>query len=243
MATENIKYSDGVKFGLALIPTGNQPLDARTIVTSLPAKASDFEGNAAYEGMTVSLLPDHKIFMLTSSLEDILDNKDLVWKEVGADQEIPSLDGYATEQYVDDKITYLNSELSSLISTAQTTADNAQTAANNAQTAADNAQTKANEAYNIAYTIAYTEGVDGVIDTIKDIAYWINEDPAGAVSLVTRVNSAEEDIAYLEAGLSGLVEVTSSNKSEIDDIKETIAYIQSNGYDDSALRDLITTNS
>jgi uncharacterized protein (UPF0335 family) len=241
--------------------------------------------------------------MLTSSLQDILDNKDLEWKEVGANQEIPSLDGYATTKYVDEKIAYLNSDVSSLnekVNTAQTTAEGAQTTAYNAQTKANEAFELAEEAYDIAYTIAYTEGVDGVIDTIRDIAYWINEDPSGAVSLITRMTSAEEDIAYNAANISALEErvngltnyddtavkeliagntskinnlesktsylesdlsdveelvsynisdiaalkeSTQTNAGDIADIKESIAYIQSNGYDDSALRELIAYNA
>ena len=259
MATENIKYHEVVDFGLALIPTGNQPLDARTIVTSLPATASDFTGDAAYEGMIVSLLPDHKLFMLTSSLQDILAGNDLVWKEVGAEQELPSLEGYATTDYVDEKFAYLNSD----ISTVEAKADAAQSKANDAYSLAESA-------YNISYTIAYTEGVENVIDTIKDIAYWINEDPAGAVDLITRIASAEEDITALEttvayhtasiaelettvSGLSnyddseirGLIETNTSgisyNKAKIDALEETVSGLSN--YDDSEIRGLIETNT
>ena len=267
MATENIKYHEGVDFGLALIPTGNQPLDARTIVTSLPTKASDFTGSAAFEGMVVSLLPDHKLFMLTTSLQDILAGNDLVWKEVGADQEIPSLDGYATTEYVDEKFAYLNSDISSV----EAKADAAQNKANDAYSLAESA-------YNISYTIAYTEGVADVIDTIKDIAYWINEDPAGAADLITRISSAEDDIDALEDAVAdlknyddtevrGLIATNSQNIDTLEakvadlknyddtDVKNSIAYNTASidaleetvaglkNYDDSEIRGLITTNT
>ena len=223
MATENIKYHEGVDFGLALIPTGNQPLDARTIVTSLPATASDFTGDAAYEGMIVSLLPDHKLFMLTSSLQDILAGNALVWKEVGAEQELPSLEGYATTQYVDEKFAYLNSDISAV----EAKADAAQSKANDAYSLAESA-------YNISYTIAYTEGIENVIDTIKDIAYWINEDPAGAADLITRISSAEDDIAALETTVA-------YNTASIAELEEVVSGLKN--YDDTEIRTLITTNS
>lgn len=191
MATENIKYSGGVIFASRFTPTGKQPLDTRTIVTSLPAYASDFESSAAYEGMIVSLLPEHKLFMLTSSLEDILANEQLQWKEVGAEQEIPSLDGYATEEYVDNAVLsyvsaveeYVDNLVSSYISAVEEDVDNV--------------RTLAQTAYDMAYTIAYGEGVADAIDTIKDITYWLNNDPENAVDLITRMSKVEEELGSL----------------------------------------------
>lgn len=114
--SDNIKY-EGFNFSLALQPTGKQPLDSRTIVTSLPQYPSDFEAGAAYEGMLVTLLGangKHKIYLLENTLQEILDNVPLRWKEAGGGSTIVSsyedLKAFANEDNI-GKTVYLNTEV------------------------------------------------------------------------------------------------------------------------------------
>ena len=114
--SDNIKY-EGFNFSLALQPTGKQPLDSRTIVTSLPQYPSDFEAGAAYEGMLVTLLGEngkHKIYLLENTLQEILDNVPLRWREAGGGSTIVSsyedLNAFANEDNI-GKTVYLNTEV------------------------------------------------------------------------------------------------------------------------------------
>ena len=114
--SDNIKY-EGFNFSLALQPTGKQPLDSRTIVTSLPQYPSDFEAGAAYEGMLVTLLGTngkHKIYLLENTLQEILDNVPLRWREAGGGSTIVSsyedLNAFANEDNI-GKTVYLNTEV------------------------------------------------------------------------------------------------------------------------------------
>ena len=114
--SDNIKY-EGFNFSLALQPTGKQPLDSRTIVTSLPQYPSDFEAGAAYEGMLVTLLGEngkHKIYLLENTLQEILDNVPLRWREAGGGSTIVSsyedLKAFANEDNI-GKTVYLNTEV------------------------------------------------------------------------------------------------------------------------------------
>lgn len=113
---DNIKYS-GFNFPLALQPTGKQPLDSRTIVTSLPEYPSDFEASAAYEGMLVTLLGEngnHKIYVLENTLEEILTNTKLRWREAGGGSTVVSsyddLIAFAIEDNI-GKTVYLDTEV------------------------------------------------------------------------------------------------------------------------------------
>jgi len=118
MAKSDIKYQgNGFGFPLALKPTGKQPLDTRTIVTSLPEYPSDFESSAAYEGMLVTLLGEngnHKIYVLENTLEEILTNTKLRWREAGGGSTVVSsyndLIAFAIEDNI-GKTVYLDTEV------------------------------------------------------------------------------------------------------------------------------------
>lgn len=116
-----IKYkANGFNFSLALQPTGKQPLDTRTIVTSLPQYPSDFEKRAAYEGMMVTLLGangKHKIYLLENTEEEIKavnPEVPLRWREAGGGSTIVSsyegLKAFANEDNI-GKTVYLNTEV------------------------------------------------------------------------------------------------------------------------------------
>ena len=119
----SIKYNkDAFGFSLALQPTGNQPLDNRTIVTSLPQYIRDFEGGGVYEGMMVTLLGangKHKIYLLENTEAEInADTKEnpiqLRWREAGGGSIIVSsyedLKAFANEHNI-GKTVYLNTEV------------------------------------------------------------------------------------------------------------------------------------
>lgn len=123
MANSNIiEYNNGFGFSLALKPTGNQPLDARTIVKSLPQYIRDFEGGGVYEGMMVTLLGangKHKIYLLENTKAEIdADTEEnpiqLRWREAGGGSTIVSsyedLKAFANEDNI-GKTVYLNTEV------------------------------------------------------------------------------------------------------------------------------------
>lgn len=117
-----IEYNNGFGFSLALKPTGNQPLDARTIVKSLPQYIRDFEGGGVYEGMMVTLLGangKHKIYLLENTKAEIdADTEEnpiqLRWKEASGSSTIVSsyedLNAFANEDNI-GKTVYLNTEV------------------------------------------------------------------------------------------------------------------------------------
>ena len=124
MANSNniIQYNNGFEFSLALKPTGNQPLDARTIVKSLPQYIRDFEGGGVYEGMLVTLLGangKHKIYLLENTEAEINADTEknpikLRWREAGGGSTIVSsyedLNAFANEDNI-GKTVYLNTEV------------------------------------------------------------------------------------------------------------------------------------
>lgn len=280
--SEILEYT-GLKFGLALTPNGNQPLDTRTIVKELPATASDFIDSAAYEGMVITLLsydennnPKHQLYILESNLSEILAGSTLKWKKVGNDTE--ALEGYfATKEYVQDEIEKLTVNSASLwdgteitfgddtsyIASMQEFADNVTNLISDAQKTGNDAKALAQTAYNMAYTVAYGEGVADAIDTIKDITYWLNNDPNNAVDLITRMSKVEEELSSLEnyddtelrKSISENTSYITLHTEDISYIKEEITYIYKDidsleqtvatlkNYDDTELRSLIKTNA
>lgn len=73
-----MSFNTGISFPSMIIPSGQQPLDGRTIVESLPTTKSNFT-TACYIGMTVVDKTDCKMYVLQQINGDAL-----VWKEIGS---------------------------------------------------------------------------------------------------------------------------------------------------------------
>lgn len=221
MSENNIIFNAGVKFPSLIIPTGSQPLDSRTIVQNLPTHADEFTEGAVYLGMTVSCLNDKNFYMLEkiengelswkqvgkeTDLSNYYTKSQVDAKVKAAIDAIPDVDftGYATETYVNTKIAAVKDASYAYATNIGISANAAASAAASAaQTAsyayaskeADNAQ-----AASYAYAEAKFNALLGdgklveTIDTVKEISYWLDNNPNDAVELTLSLAELTEKV-------------------------------------------------